>query len=202
MPYRLTGQLIESCSCNMLCPCWFGVPSLAIQDQGWCASAIVIRIQEGNSDGVDLRGRTVAMALDFPDVMFSGNGTARVYLEEGASADQRRELEAILQGKKGGPMGALAPLLSTWLPTQTAAINVDDAGDAIAVRVGNTGEVKSQLLRDGEGQGFTLQGGGLVSGMRMDAGELAPSASSWSDPEMPRQFATKSGVRGTITWSA
>jgi hypothetical protein len=202
MAYSLRGQFIESCSCNMLCPCWFGVPSLAIQDQGWCATAAAVRIQAGNSDGVDLSGRTVALALDFPDVIFNGNGTGRLYLEEGCSAEQQRELEAIFQGKKGGPMGAIGPLLSTWLPTQTAAISVDDTGDTIAVRVGNAGEVRSQLLRDGEGQSFTLQGGGFVSGLRMDAGELAPSASRWSDPDMPRQFETKSGIRGAITWNA
>ena len=24
MAWNLKGQMIESCSCNMFCPCWFG----------------------------------------------------------------------------------------------------------------------------------------------------------------------------------
>src|SRR5512132_2775085 len=101
----------------MFCPCWFGVPDLAVQDQGWCASAIAFRVREGTADGVDLAGRTAVVALDFPDLMFNGGGTARVWVEDGASAEQRRELEAILQGKKGGPMAALGGMIATWLST-------------------------------------------------------------------------------------
>src|SRR5438552_2432983 len=67
MPWQLSGQMIETCSCNMMCPCWYGVPELAIQDRGWCASAIAFRIDQGNADGVPLSGRTVVLAVDFPD---------------------------------------------------------------------------------------------------------------------------------------
>lgn len=201
MAWQLRGQLIETCSCNMFCPCWFGVPDLAVQDQGWCASAVAFRIQQGSADGVDLSGRTVVWAVDFPEVIFSGNGTARLWLEEGASAEQRRELEAIFQGKQGGPMSAVGGLVSTWLPTRTAAIDVRDEGDTITVRVGDVGQVKSQRLRDPGGQGFTLRGGGFVAGLGLEEADLAPSGSRWSDPEMPRQFETKSGARGAMTWS-
>src|SRR5438093_660754 len=111
MPWQLSGQLIESCSCNMMCPCWYTVPELAINDQGWCASAIAVRIDRGNADGVSLDGRTVVLAIDFPGLIFDGGGTARVYLEQDASADQQRALEGIAQGNVGGPMGAIAPLV-------------------------------------------------------------------------------------------
>jgi hypothetical protein len=57
------------------------------------------------------------------------------------------------------------------------------------------------LLRDPEGNGFTLQGGGFVGGFGLEVAELAPSASMWSDAEMPRQFETKSGARGDFAWS-
>jgi hypothetical protein len=29
---------------------------------------------------------------------------------------------------------------------------------------------------------------------------LAPSASQWSDPDMPHQFSTKSGTVGRFSW--
>ena len=202
MAWRLTGQLVESCSCNMFCPCWFAVPELMVMDRGYCDTAFALRIGEGDADGVDLGGRTVVVAGEFPGpTMFDGNATARVYVDSGASADQRRELEAIAQGQKGGPMAALAPLVATWLPSQTAEITVDEEGDAVTVRVGSTGEVRNRLLRDQGGNGFELRGGGFVAGFGMEAAQLAPSSSRWSDPDLPRQFETKSGARGAFSWS-
>jgi hypothetical protein len=198
----MTGQLIETCSCNMFCPCWFTVQELMIMDQGWCASAIAFRVRDGNADGVDLGGRTVVFAVDFPGpTLFDGNATARLYIDEGATADQRRELEAICSGQKGGPMAALAPLVATWLPAQSAKIDIADQGDEISVTVGNTGRVVSRRLRDGQGQGFTLRGGGFVSALGLQEVDLAPSGSRWADPDL-RQFETKSGARGDFTWSA
>jgi hypothetical protein len=202
MAWNLSGQLIESCSCNMFCPCWFGVQELMIMDQGWCAGALALRIEEGSSDGVDLGDRTVAMAVFFPGpTLFDGNATARVFVDDGADDDQRSELEAICQGQKGGPMEVIAGLVSTWVPAQTAPIDVSENGEAISVRVGDAGEVKSELLRDPEGNAFTLRGGGFVHGFGLQEAELAPSATSWSDSEMPRQFETKSGARGAFAWA-
>ena len=66
MTWNLSGKMVESCSCNMLCPCWFGVKELMIMDKGYCASSILFSIQNGSSDGIDLKGNEVVMALDFP----------------------------------------------------------------------------------------------------------------------------------------
>jgi hypothetical protein len=202
MAWRMTGQLIETCSCNMFCPCWFTVQELMIMDQGWCASAIAFRVREGSSDGIDLSGRSAVFAVDFPGpTLFDGNATARLYIDEQASPEQRRELEAIMSGQKGGPMAALAPLISTWLPARTAQIGVSDDGDTITVSVDGIGRVESRLLRDGQGQGFTLRGGGFVAALGMEEVDLAPSGSRWTDPDL-RRFETKSGARGNFAWSA
>jgi len=44
MAWNMTAQMIETCSCNMLCPCWYGVKELMVMDRGWCASAILFRV--------------------------------------------------------------------------------------------------------------------------------------------------------------
>lgn len=201
MAWQLSGQLIETCSCNMFCPCWYGVKELMLMDQGWCRSALAFQIQRGTSDGVDLSGRAVAFGVNFPGpTLFDGNGTGRIYVDQGASAEQYRALDAIFAGKRGGPMAVLGGLVTTWLPTQSARIDVEEAGDTVRVTVGNVGEVHSQLLRDQTGATFTLQGGGFVAGLGMQAATLAPSSSRWSDPDLPT-FETKSGARGAFTWS-
>ncbi len=172
-------------------------------DQGYCASAVAWRINAGNSDGVDLTGRTVVLGIDFPGpTMFDGAATARLYIDDSASSDQVRELESIYQGQKGGTMGALAPLISTWLPTQQASIGISEDGEAISVSVGDTGKVENKLLRDPDGHGFELRGGGFVGAFGLEVAQLAPSSTTWTDPDLPRSFETKSGARGEFTWSA
>src|SRR5687767_4665540 len=151
MAWQLKGQLIESCTCNMFCPCWFGVKELMVMDEGWCAGSIAFRLRDGNSDGVDLGDRTVVVAVDWPGpTLFDGNGTARVFIDDGADDRQRQELEAIYTGKRGGPMAIIDSLVSTWLPARTARIDVSDQGDEIRLTVGEAGTVVSNLLKDGD----------------------------------------------------
>ncbi|MBI3304527.1 MAG: DUF1326 domain-containing protein [Deltaproteobacteria bacterium] len=202
MAWSITAQMIETCSCNMLCPCWFGVRELMVMDQGWCASAIVFRIQQGNADGVNLGGCTVVFAVDFPGpTLFDGNGTARLYIDEAANAEQRRELEAIFQGKKGGPWEVVSGLITKWLPTQAPKIEIQEEGDTLIAIVGSVGQVKSQRLKDAQGQPTTMQNTGFTTAWGIGTAELAPSGSQWSDPDL-RRFGTKSGVRGAFNWSA
>jgi hypothetical protein len=204
MAWNIKAQFVETCSCNMLCPCWFGVKELMVMDQGWCASTWLFRIQQGSSDGVNLGGRTVAVGLDFPGpTLFDGNGIVRLYIDEGASADQRRELEAIFQGTKGGPLEIIAGLVTKWLPTETTKIEIKEEDDTLTATAGSFGQVKSQRLKDEAGRTMTLQNAGFASALRFDNEtiELAPSGSQWSDPDMPRQFETKSGAIATFSWS-
>lgn len=93
MAWNLSGELIETCSCNMLCPCWYGVKELMIMDRGWCASPMLWRIEEGSCEGVDLKGLTFAFVTFFPGpTLYDGNGTARLYVDDSATADQRMAL--------------------------------------------------------------------------------------------------------------
>lgn len=203
MAWQLKGQLIENCSCNMFCPCWFGVPELMIMDQGWCAGTVALRIEEGSSGDLDFNGRTVVIEVHFPGpTMFDGDATARVVIDDEASDDQRAELEAIAQGQKGGPMELIATLVSSWLPTSSASIGIQEEGETITLGVGEAGEVRSQLLRDADGNGFTMRGGGFIMGFGLEEAEMAPSGASWSDPDLPEESVEmKSGARGAFAWS-
>ena len=205
MAWNVTAEFIETCSCNMLCPCWYGVKELMVMDQGWCASAWLIRVQQGTADGVNVDGRTLAIALDFPGpTLLDGNGTARLYMDDGTSADQRQALEAIFQGKKGGPMEILAGLVSTWLPTLSTQIGIQEQNGTLTATVSEFGQVQSQRLTNEAGQPTTMQNTGFTTALQFDnqTAQLAPSdGTNWSDPDMPRQFETKSGVVATFSWT-
>ena len=203
MSWNFRGNLTENCSCNMFCPCWFGVKEYMVMDQGWCAGSLLFEIREGESDGVDLAGRSVALLVDWPGpTLLDGQGTGRVFIDEGASDDQARELGAIFQGSKGGAMGVVGGLVSTWLPPVKTSIRVTRNGDLVSATIGSVGKVSSRLVRDDHNNSFAMIGGGFIAAFGMEKAELAPSAGTrWSDAEMPRTFETKSGARGAVSMS-
>ncbi len=203
MAWNLSGELVESCSCNMMCPCWYAVPDLMVMDQEWCASPMLWRIGEGSSQGVDLSGRTVVVSTHFPGpTMFDGNATARVIVDDGASDQQRDEIESRMQGSKGGPMEVLGGLITTWLPTKTASMDVRSENGTVIADIGDFGHVESRLLKNEAGDQMTMSNTGFAAMLELDQTiDLAPSASKWSDPEMPVEFETKSGAVSRFSWS-
>jgi hypothetical protein len=198
MSWKMSGQMLEACSCKMVCRCVFGP---AEPDQGWCSGAFTINIEQGNVDGVSLAGTKAVFAADFPGDFMSGNGVARIYLDEAASADQRRELEAIISGKKGGPMEALGAAIVKWLPTQTAKIELK-LGERSSVRVGSVGEVALEPMKDGAGKPTRLVNALANTGM-LETTELARSdGSRWSDPDMRKWEGGGHGGVSPFSWSA
>jgi hypothetical protein len=203
MSWHLKAELIESCSCDMLCPCWFGTKELMIMDQGWCASPLFFRIQEGASDGVTLDGCVLVVAADYPGpTLLDGKGTGRIYIDEKSTPDQRRALERIFRGERGGPMAIIAGLIDNWLPNQYPAIEVQEDDDTVTATVGHFGHIRSDLLRSEAGDLMTMQHAGFFGALQFkdETGQMAPSKSHWFDPEMPRSYETRSGVRGSFHW--
>jgi hypothetical protein len=199
MAWQLTGQLIEACSCKALCPCYLGP---AEPDQGWCSGALTFSIQNGQSEGVDLSGRAVVWLIDLPKDFVSGNGTARLYIDDAANVQQRQELEAIFTGKKGGPWAVLRNLVDQWLPTQTAAIKIS-GGDNPVVSVGGVGQVKLQLIKDQVGRTTTVMNAASHSLMEISQVDLARSdGSRLADPQMRAWDAWGHGGVSAFSWKA
>ena len=199
MAWNMTGRFIEVCSCKLFCPCWLG-PAEA--DQGWCSAVLLMDIQQGNSDGVNLSGFKVAWVADWPADFLSGNGTARFYIDEAADADQRRELEAIFQGTKGGPWEVLSSVITKWLPAQSAKIEVQ-WGDKPSARVGNVGQVMLQPLKNEAGRQTHMQGAVVMEAFQLERLDLARSdGSQFSDPDLRQWKSGGEGQMSTFTWSA
>jgi hypothetical protein len=188
----------------MHCPCWLGIKELMVMDQGYCGSTNLLRIREGNSDGVDLSGLSLVVAVLWPGpTLFDGNGTGRLYIDEAASPEQLHELDAIFQGKRGGPMEVLASLTPTWLATEVTKIEIDEENDAVSAAIHPFGSIVSHPLKNDVGQPMTIQHVGFAAVLQFDnqIGELAPSeGSEWTDSEMPHHWVSKSGTIGRFSW--
>lgn len=183
MAWQVSGRSMESCSCNAWCPCWLGPEEPP--DQGWCRGILAYDIEAGNSDGVDLAGCKVVLMAHWPGNFFEGNGTGRLFIGDGASADQQRELEAIYSGNKGGLLeGLFGALISTWHPAQAKSINIA-WGDKPTVSVDGIGQVLAAPYGDEAGNQATVSGAAAQGALQIKSMVLANGReSSWSDPDI------------------
>jgi hypothetical protein len=183
MAWQVSGRSMELCSCNAWCPCWMGPEE--VPDQGWCRGILAYDIEAGNSDGVDLTGCKVVLMAHWPGNFFDGNGTARLFIGNSASADQQRELEGIYSGQKGGVVGGLfGAVMSTWQPAQAKSIDID-WGDKPNVSVDGIGQVSATPFGDSAGNQVTVTGAAAQEAFQIDTMVLANGrGSNWSDPDI------------------
>jgi hypothetical protein len=130
--YRLQGTLLEACTCDVLCPCWFGEDP----DGGTCQSIMAYHLHSGTIDGVDVTGLTLAAVVFIPGNVLAGNWKQVVYVDDRATAEQERALLAAFGGTLGGPLGDLAQLVGERLAVTRAPISHEILEGKGTIRVG------------------------------------------------------------------
>jgi hypothetical protein len=140
MAWTLEGTYFESCSCEVVCPC---TASLALgADYDRCRVTLVFDVAQGEVDGTDVSGVTVAAVADTPKVMTEGNWRLGVFIDEAASDEQADKLAAVFGGQLGGPMEGLVPLIGENLGLQRAPIEVREEGLTHSVKIGDAVDIE------------------------------------------------------------
>ena len=135
MSWNLSGNYVETCSCELMCPCNLSLDHGATYD--YCRVTLVFDVSKGAVDGTDIAGCKVVLIADTPKVMTEGNWRVGVFIDEQATDAQFDKLVQVFSGQLGGPMAGLAPLIGEMLGVERAAIEVDDDGLRHRVRVGS-----------------------------------------------------------------
>jgi hypothetical protein len=135
MAWKLEGSYFETCSCNVVCPCTANLSLGATLER--CRVTLVFHVKEGQVEGTDVSGLTVAAVADTPKVMTDGNWRLGVFIDAAASDEQASKLGAVFSGALGGPMQALGPLIGENLGLERATIDVQEEGLRHAVRIGD-----------------------------------------------------------------
>jgi hypothetical protein len=134
MSWNLSGSYVETCSCELMCPCNLSFDHGATYD--FCRVTLVFNIREGAVDGTDIAGCKVALVADTPKVMTDGNWRVGVFVDAASDA-QFEHLVQVFSGQVGGPMAGLAPLIGEMLGVERATIDVADDGLRHTVRIGD-----------------------------------------------------------------
>jgi len=104
--WRLSGEYMESCNCDYLCPCIYTNPQAEVTYDN-CTAALIFRIDQGQSGGVSLDGLCFALVIRSGKVMADGNWVFACVVDDKADDAQRAALSAIVSGQQGGTPGMI-----------------------------------------------------------------------------------------------
>jgi hypothetical protein len=135
MAWNLEGTYFETCSCEVICPCTASLALGATYDR--CKVTLVFHVVNGEVEGTDVSGLTVAAVADTPKVMSEGDWRLGVFIDAAASEEQAEKLGAVFGGQLGGPMEALGPMVGESLGVERAPIEVREDGLRHSVKIGD-----------------------------------------------------------------
>ena len=93
------SETYANCNCAMNCGCQFYLPST----HGYCLSAFIGSIVEGQFNDTPLAGLKWAGLYKWPGEISDGNGQRQIVIDERADQDQRSALETIISGQACEP---------------------------------------------------------------------------------------------------
>jgi len=141
MAYVLEGQLLEVCTCNILCPCWVGEDP----DGGTCDGVLSWHIDKGKINGTDVSGRTFTILTHIPGNILDGNWRVVVYVDDGATDEQQQGLLDVWTGKLGGPIADLAQLVGEVMAVERAPVQFQVDGKGVAGRFAIGRAIEAEL---------------------------------------------------------
>ncbi len=104
--WKISGEYMESCNCDYLCPCIYTNPQGPVTfDQ--CTALLIFRVDEGTYENARLDGLKFALVIQSGKVMADGDWIFAGVIDETANADQRQALTTIVSGEAGGIPGLI-----------------------------------------------------------------------------------------------
>ena len=127
------GLLFENCNCTAVCPGHIHFSQKCTHEV--CRGFWAIRFEAGRAGEVDLAGIDAVVVYEAPQVMVDGGWKQVIIVSDRAGAEQRRAIEEIIAGKRGGPWEVLSRFVSDALPTRAAPVRIEDAPERKSVTI-------------------------------------------------------------------
>lgn len=146
MSWELRGTYFENCTCDGACPC----TASSLQwpaNKDFCDVMFAFHVDSGEIDGTAVADLSVVILVHSPQAqMTDGNWKVGLYVDDRASAEQTEKLGAVFGGQVGGPIAALAPLISEVAGLDRVPISFADDGLTHRLKVGDGIEVEVEDL--------------------------------------------------------
>ncbi len=138
----MEGDLLDTCNCELLCPCHVSFRQKSTYDI--CEGLWMVNVEKGSWNQLNLDGLKAMVTFHCPSpVMYDGNWTAVLYIDERASQEQAAALTGIFSGQAGGPWARMASFFKDgkFQAVKRAAFNF--------AKEGRTFRVSTSMSTDG-----------------------------------------------------
>lgn len=201
--WHISGEYFESCNCAVVCPCLFSTnrPFTSKPTEGFCDTAYACHINTGSHGDVVIDDLNAVMMAHMPGSFAEGNWSIALYLDERADAWQRRALQAIFSASAGGPLGIIAPLISTVLGVKFVPITFKVEGKRRSIEIPKTMHIAVKALPstgDSQNEIWALNAHPLAPRLALAVGD---QDSVWEDYGMSWDNSGKYGHYASISWS-
>tara|TARA_B100000029_G_scaffold409656_1_gene411293 strand:- start:540 stop:1148 length:609 start_codon:yes stop_codon:yes gene_type:complete len=201
MSWHLSGNMVETCNCALLCPCILDLTTSPTE--GDCRAAIAFKIDKGEKEGVNLDGLSFIYVLLAPGPMADGGHTAGVIIDENADDEQTKALTEIATGEVGGPMEAFGALISNNAGIEKRPITFSQDGMKHSVQAGDLVDQSCEAIAGAvnENEPISLDNVPHPSGARLPLAKAIKTSINvfgitWNDDS-----GIRNGHINTFSWS-
>jgi len=145
--WTLSGVYYDICSCNVPCPCWWGISKPT--KNGVCEFFNAFNVRSGKFGGTDLSRLSVVMAGQFAGLVLDGNWHVGLYVDARATEEQRKAIVAIYSGDSGGVPGELKGFIKQVKGVKYVPIEYRADEKTFSFKIGSVGEARGSLLAGG-----------------------------------------------------
>lgn len=143
--WNYRAEMINACNCDWGCPCNFN----SKPTNGSCEGVWAAHITSGLYGDTTLDGLKLAWGARWPGAVHEGRATAKIWIDETASEQQRGAIESILQGKfEGMPWSIIAATVDHWLETAYVPFEWTYDGTQSSYNAGNQVRVALDAMRN------------------------------------------------------
>lgn len=147
-PWWAKGVFFENCNCQMLCRAHINFKQAC--DYERCIGHWAFHFASGGRGETSLEGLNAFIIADAPQVMYEGNWTQAIYIDERADDAQRRLLEDVFTGRAGGRWEILAGLIGTRLDTRYVPISYSESDSEKTMAIAGILETRVKAMRGAE----------------------------------------------------
>ena len=132
--WTASGEYMEACSCDFLCPC---IPknSTTAATYEYCKVALAFEISEGKFGDTDLAGVKFVMVAQSKEIMSHGDWIAGLIVDTAANDEQTAAVAAIASAEGNGPLAGFSPMISDFRGMEKRAIEFKKDGGKVSVVV-------------------------------------------------------------------
>lgn len=133
-PWSVSGEYMEACSCDFLCPC---IPKNATTPAtlDYCKVALAFEIGDGYFGSTPMAGVRFVMVAQSKAIMSEGDWIGGLIVDSTCTAEQVAAVGAITSEEGNGPLAMFAPMISDFRGVESAAIEFVKDGGNVSVLV-------------------------------------------------------------------